>query len=210
VLQLKGIPRMKFSFNISHLENIPMKITGISAALVIGLGLAASQSAFASDGEIEFTGTVEDITCSINGQPSGANNIDIPVPLGGVNKGQLAKEGDTGGEMGFRIQVGKTGETTCTNGKTAYVRFDKSSPLMDALTGRLNIDNPGVGGNASNVQIQVLDAGGTVIDMFTQDSKGYVISNNQTVIPLLGRMYATGQATEGKVASRVGFEVVYD
>lgn len=186
-----------------------MKITGISTALIVGLTLAASQSAAAADGTIEFTGSVVATTCTIDGQAPGTGTITKNVDLGGVNVGQLDTAGKTAGEQGFIFQIGATGESGCTDGQTAYVRFDKSSPLLDPMTGRLDTET-GTGA-AKAVQVELLNGeDGSVINAFTQDSIGYPIVGNQARIPLIGRMYSTGTATVGSVTSRVGFEVVYD
>lgn len=181
-----------------------MKLLAYSAAMVVGL--AAINPAQANDGTIEITGAITDTTCTIEGQPPGGGNVTKTVPLGDVSATHLATAGSTASDLGFTIKIGGSGETGCTDGDTAKVRFDPSSPLIDLAVGRLNVDN----GGATNVQVQILNANGTPIMLGTEDSAGVVIDDNQAIIPMIARYYATGAATAGAATSRVGFEVVYE
>lgn len=187
-----------------------MKNLAISAALVAGLGIAAVNPAqAANDGRIDITGEITATTCTIEGTAPGQGTVVKTVNLRGVPAASLPA-GATAGDKGLVIQVGATGETACTNGDTAYVRFDPLSPAINSATGRL-INTASTGTDATNVEIEFLNGDGSVIDLSADDSAGYVIANNQVRIPLIARYFAFPlAATTGAVASTVGFSVVYD
>lgn len=189
-----------------------MKKIALSSAVAIGLSLAASSGAFAAnDGTITVKGTIESMTCTVEGQPPGGGTVNKEVDLLGVSAGLLTEPNSTGGDKGFLIKVGSDGESNCTNGKTAYVRFDPASPNIDPSTGRLK--NAFAGPDAAtNVQIQFLNGGAvnSPINIYTEQSAGVLIENNQALIPLIARLYSLGNATAGQVESSVGFMVVYN
>lgn len=192
-----------------------MKHLAISAALVAGLGIAAINPAqAANDGVIEITGEILATTCLVEGQAPGTGGITKEVELKGVNKAALGAAAQRAGAKSFKIKVGGIGDTNCTPGQTAYVRFDPSSPDLDWTTGRLknSLEVAADPDAATNVEIEMLNGDdGSIIDMFGDDSKGYVIgTDNQAQIPLIAQYYATAAAVEGLVKSTVGFTVVYD
>ncbi len=191
-----------------------MKLKALSTlAAAVALAAGVSQGALAAnDGVINFTGLVNDTTCTIEGATPGTGAVVKDVNLGGVSAARLAKPGDRANLTGFTIRIGAPGQGSCTNGRTAMVAFDPTSAAIDVATGRLNIDgydNPDDTTNAKNVQIEVTNRDGTPIHVYTEKSEGVVIVDNQAVIPLAAQMYASGAATEGTVKTRVGFMVVY-
>lgn len=175
----------------------------------IGLLLsAASLTVVAStDGVIEFSGLVTDVTCSVEGQNPGLGTVKKEVELGSIVASRLGAAGQRANPTGFTIRVGAPGEASCTNGRKAMVAFDPASPAIDAASGRLNID--GGDGTAGNVQIEVTQRDGTPINVYTDKSAPVEIVNNQAQLLLAAQYYATGAASQGKVASRVGFLVEY-
>jgi len=175
-------------------------------ALTIGAAFTPSIAAAANDGTIEITGNIVATTCTVEGKPPGGGAVTKDVRLAGISVGSLTKPGATAGDRGFQIQIG--GNDDCTDGAVAKVRFDPSSPLLDRTTGRLNVD-AGTD-TASNVQIEIANADGTPINMYTEDSQGVKISGHVASIPLIALYYSLGDAKEGKAASRVGFQVVYE
>ncbi|WP_073524695.1 fimbrial protein [Pseudomonas fluorescens] len=191
-----------------------MKITAFSTvASALALTAALSQPALAAnDGTINFTGLVTDVTCTIEGAAPGTGAVVKDVNLGGVSASRLATAGSRANLTGFTIRIGGPGEGSCTNGRTAMVAFDPTSPAIDVATGRLNIDgydDPADTTTAKNVQVEVTNRDGSPINVYTEKSEGVVIADNQAVIPLAAQMYASGPATEGTVKTRVGFLVVY-
>lgn len=190
-----------------------MKVNVLSvAAAAMALTAAVSQSAYATDGIINFSGLVTDVTCTIEGSPAGTSAMVKDVNLGGVSAARLATAGRRSNLTGFTLRIGGPGEGGCTNGRTALVAFDPNSPAIDVATGRLNIDgydDPTDTTTAKNVQIEVTHRDGSPINVYTEKSEGVVITDNQAIIPLAAQMYASGPATEGTVNTRVGFLIEY-
>ena len=185
-------------------------VSTLTAALA--LAAAVSQAAHAADGVINFSGLVTDVTCTIEGAAPGSGAVVKDINLGGVSAARLAVAGNRANLTGFTIRIGAPGEGSCTNGRTAMVAFDPTSPAIDVATGRLNIDgydNPSDSSNAKNVQIEVTNRDGTPINLYSEKSTGVVIADNQALIPLAAQMYASAPATEGKVNTRVGFLIEY-
>ena len=185
---------------------MPKTLATVGAtALTLAAALMPSTTLAANDGTIEITGDIVATTCLVEGKPPGAGNITKDVQLAGISAGSLSKPGATAGDRGFEIRIG--GNDECTDGTIAKIRFDPSSPALDRSTGRLNIDASA--GAASNVQIEIANGNGKPINLYTEDSEGAQISAHEAAIPLIARYYSLGGAKEGKAASRVGFQVVY-
>ena len=184
-----------------------------SVAAAIALAAAVSQTAYAAnDGTINFSGQVFETTCTVEGVAPGTGGALKDVNLSGVSAARLATAGNRANLVGFTIRVGGTGQPGCTNGRTALIAFDPTSPAIDVATGRLNIDgydDPADTTNAKNVQVEVVNRDGSPIHLYDGKSEGVVIADNQALIPLGAQYYATGGATEGLVKTRVGFTVVY-
>lgn len=186
-----------------------MKHFAISAALVAGLGVAAINPAqAANDGTIAVVGTVTNTTCLVDGNAPGSGLADHDVDLLGVPAAQLDAAGKVAGDKLVTIRIGGPTDTNCTNGDHAFVRFDPASPNIHYATGRLK--NTAATGPAANVMIEIANANGTAIDLANSDSAGYEIVNHETQIPLIVRMYSTGVAGTGAVASEVGYQIVYN
>jgi len=94
----------------------------LSALLMAGL---AAPSAFASDGTITFEGEITNVTCSISGE--GGVGPNFTVNLDGVDASKFGGVGTRVGETGFRIYIGKVGETTCTDTTKVWASFDQSA-----------------------------------------------------------------------------------
>ncbi|MEG0632613.1 type 1 fimbrial protein [Pseudomonas sp. WS 5412] len=189
-----------------------MKKSTLSAAIAVAFSAIVALPASATDGVINFSGLVTDVTCTIEGVAPGSGAVVKDVELDGIAASRLAAAGDRANLTGFTIRVGAPGEAACTNGRTALVAFDPTSPAIDVATGRLNVDgwdDPADTTNAKNVQIEVTKQDGTPINVYSEKSDGVVIADNQAIIPLAAQYYATGAATQGAIASRVGFVVEY-
>ena len=191
-----------------------MKLNALSTvAAALALAVATLQSAHAAiDGNINFSGQVNDTTCTVEGVAPGTGAVVKDVNLNSVSASRLANPGDRANLTGFTIRVGGPGQGSCTNGRTALVLFDPTSPAIDVASGRLNIDgydDPSDTTNAKNVQVEVTNRDSSPIHVYTETSEGVVIADNQAVIPMAAQFYATAPATEGLVRTRVGFTVVY-
>lgn len=184
----------------------------VAVATTLALTTALSPAVHANDGVINFTGLVTDVTCTVEGAAPGTGAVVKDVNLGGVSASRLAAAGQRANLTGFTIRVGGPGQGGCTNGRTAMVAFDPTSPAIDVATGRLNIDghdDPSDTTNAKHVQVEVTNRDGSPLNVYTEKSEGVVIVDNQAIIPMAAQMYATGAATEGTVNTRVGFLVEY-
>ena len=185
----------------------------IHVAAALALGRRLSQPRIRRrDGVINFSGLVTDVTCTVEGAAPGTGAVVKDVNLGGVSAARLATAGNRANLTGFTIRIGAPGEGSCTNGRTAMVAFDPTSPAIDVATGRLNIDgydNRPTPPTPRMCRSKSPPVMARPINVCTEKSQGVVIADNQAVIPLAAQMYASGPATEGKVSTRVGFSIEY-
>jgi major type 1 subunit fimbrin (pilin) len=184
------------------MNSLVLRSSILAALIAVPVGVASA----ANDGTIEITGRIVATTCQVEGKPPGENAANKLVALGDISSTVLATAGQTAGDRGFSIVIG--GNSECTDGASAKVRFDPASPALDRETGRLNVDP--VVGAATNVQVQITEQDGTPINMYTQDSKPVTISGNVAKVELMARYYSLGNITGGLANSRVGFQIVYE
>ncbi|VWD47677.1 fimbrial protein [Burkholderia contaminans] len=131
-----------------------MKKTTLMMSM-FGLACAAANTAQASDGTINFTGSIVASTCKING---GTNDLTVALPKASTN--QLTAVGATAGRTPFKLTLSgcatdqKAGETTTPAPvKKVSVAFEPG-PNVDLATGRLNLTGTGAAGG---VQIAILN-----------------------------------------------------
>ncbi|MFC3814310.1 fimbrial protein [Lysobacter sp. GCM10012299] len=169
----------------------------------------ASQSAFASDGTITFSGSITSQTCSINGVAANGA-VDITVTLPKTPQSSLAVLNSVAGETPFSIAL-----TGCTPASgTVATRFE-SGATVDSSTGELLTS--GVGGTTS-LHVQLLNETRGVINVGAPD-----VSQNSTAktIPAGGavtlnyfarykRAAATPDLGTGAIASSVTYSLVYN
>ncbi|KVN99082.1 fimbrial protein [Burkholderia ubonensis] len=130
------------------------KILGYCAVAGV-MGAALSPAiANAYDGQINFTGSITDVTCNINGKAPGEGN-QLDVNLGSaINPTTFKTVGTTSAAVPFQLQIG--GNTGCTDGKKVVIDFDPSSANINPATGNLKL----VGTKpAQGVEIQIKDNG---------------------------------------------------
>jgi major type 1 subunit fimbrin (pilin) len=189
----------------SHMKNhifVSTSTLAVGAALIIMSG-----HAFASDGTISFTGSVDASTCTI--ATSGvAGSFTIPLPK--VSVQALKAAGNTAGDTPFEIRL-----TGCSDVTGNIATNFEAGTAVDLASGRLN--NTTVGG-AGKVQIQLLNAGnGSAIlvgnPMASQNSVGAALTGSGSAgtatLRYFARYYATGVATSGAVASQVTYSLVF-
>ncbi|QSX74406.1 type 1 fimbrial protein [Lysobacter arenosi] len=182
------------------------KILGTFALGAIGL---ASHSASASDGTINFSGSITSQTCSINGVAADGNrNISVALPK--TPQSSLTALNSVAGETPFSIAL-----TGCTPASgTVATRFEPGSNV-DAATGELITS--GVGGTSS-LHIQLLNETRGVINIGAPD-----VSQNSTAktIPAGGavtlnyfarykRASTLPALGTGVIASNVTYSLVYN
>lgn len=180
-----------------------MNLKAITSALLIA-GLAAP-SAFASTGTITFTGSITNVTCTVDGGAPG-NGPDFTVNIGAVNAADFANVGDTSGNTGYRIYIGKAGETTCTDGTKVWASYDTGS-TVDPVTGALK-----TAGAATGVQIRLFDKNGKPIDIWsdTQDGVKEIVADNQAVLAYSASYQRTGNINAGAANSSVTYTVRFE
>lgn len=181
-----------------------MNLKAITSALLIA-GLAAP-SAFAADtGTINFTGSIVNVTCTISGGTPDAGP-DFTVNIGPVNAADFSGIGDYAGTTGFRIYVGKTGETTCTDGTKVWAQFVPGS-TVDPSTGGL-ITTGGAGG----VQLRLFNRNGEPIDAWSDDQNVVTetVENNQAILAHSVAYQQTGNITAGGANSSVVYSVRFE
>ncbi|KFL49732.1 fimbrial protein [Burkholderia pyrrocinia] len=180
---------------------------------VAGLSFAAMNAALASDGKINFTGSVVASTCKING---GTNDLTVALPKASTN--QLAKAGATAGRTPFSLSL--TGCTTDTTdgGNTIPAPVNKVSvafepgPNVNLATGRLTLTGADA---AKNVEIGILNDKFSPIKVGAEStSQGSQIVNIDTTAGTATLQYAaeyvaTGAATGGSANSFVTYSLVY-
>jgi len=169
------------------------------ASLVAAFGILASGSALAADGTIMFNGEITGATCTINeGQP------DFDVTLPKVSNTILANSGETAGRTPFRITL-----TDCTPATGTVGVYFEPGANTDMTNGRLNT----TAGGAANVQIQLLNADISVINLSqatgTQTTQTAPIVDGSGELLYFAEYYATGATTTGLVNSSTMYSIVY-
>ncbi|AZQ52765.1 fimbrial protein [Burkholderia cenocepacia] len=131
-----------------------MKLLRRWVAAGIAGSVLAPAVAHAYDGTIKFEGSISDVTCNINGQAPGVDNIR-EVSLGDhINPSTFGTVGTTSTPVQFALNIG--GNAGCTDDTKVVIDFDPASVNVNPATGNLKL----VGTKpAEGVEIQVSDAG---------------------------------------------------
>ncbi|MBK0012739.1 fimbrial protein [Stenotrophomonas sp. S41] len=162
---------------------------------------AAPLAANAADGTITFTGKVNAKTCEINAGSSKDFTVNLP-PVGTT---ALKTAGDVAGRTAFSINL-----TNCSAGKVAT--YFEPGVTVDSSTG--NLVNTATGG-ASNVQLQLLTANGSVVKVsgtgtLQAGTWTDVADKGAAKLDYAAQYFATGQSTAGDVASSVKYTIIYN
>lgn len=173
-----------------------MKLHTLALAAAAAL---LSQAALASDGTITFTGALQNATCTITG--GGNQTVTLPTLATSV----LNSAGQTAGDTYFNISV-----TGCSAGLTGANAYFEAGGNIDTTTGRLK--NTGAAGN---VQLQLLNGNGTVINLAgvttaAQNTTATTLVSNAGTQTFIARYYATGATSAGSVASSVTYSMVHN
>lgn len=127
----------------------------LSAAGALVVALAPGVSHAQWDGQVKFVGKVSDVTCLINGNAPGMNNI-LEVPMGEYAPTVFTGIGVKTRDEPFHINLSAGGGLTCSTSATARVAFDNDSIHVDKASGNLKISSTSP---AQGVQIEIYDAG---------------------------------------------------
>jgi len=196
-----------------------MNKTLFAALLAAGASIVslAPKQAVASDGALDFNGLISDTTCTLHGGDGtdGATK-NIGVTLDTVSVAALDTAGKTADDHVFSLILGGAGQTGCADGTKVSLKFSAievpagyASAMVDMATG--NLKNTTGAGYATNVQVALLTANGTPINLMTSSgSPEAVVTNNQAQLDYMAHYVATGAATPGDVKTAVMYSLVYN
>lgn len=172
-----------------------LHILGVAISAVLCVPMVAQ----ASDGTITFTGALKATTCSVTAPTLGTFVVTLPI----MSTLTLNAAGKTAGDTAFSITV-----ANCTGSEANFTPYFESGATTDPLSGRLI--NTGV---ATNVQLQLLNASGTIINAAAgagaQNVAATSINSGTGIGRYAVRYYATGATTAGTVASTVTYSMSY-
>lgn len=171
-----------------------MKTNILAFTIISSLFVASSHAA---DGTINFTGNITDDTCDI----STASKTQT-VTLGTIGSNSFTAPGTTSAGTGFSVVLSSC-PTTHSN---ISVKFDGTpdggNPSVLALTDTLT--------KATGVGIQLRDADGSVLPLFT-DSKPVAINSGNATLNFSAAYISTASTvTPGDANSTANFTVVYN
>lgn len=129
-----------------------MKRTSFVSLATSSLMLAAliPSLSHATDGVINFSGSISDVTCNINGKAPGEDNV-TNVELGRISPSVFTAVGTASTFKNFDLVLSGA---NCTDGKKVVVDFDQVGNV-DPATGNLKLIGAAP---ATGVQIQVYNA----------------------------------------------------
>ncbi|WP_279204681.1 fimbrial protein [Obesumbacterium proteus] len=179
-------------------------------ALLIALSLAsaASASAMASDGKINFTGKITDTPCTVS-IPSQNRDVD----LGSVPSSQLATAGSKSQSKQFQIDLLNCSSTV----KSATITFGGSvatptgTGVADPTLFAVNSpDGTASGTTASNVGIEISDSAGAAISPNKASSSMTLASKAASQSLYFNARYKSlGTATTGDANATTDFTIAY-
>ncbi|MBW3512208.1 fimbrial protein [Janthinobacterium sp. NKUCC06_STL] len=178
----------------------------ISHARIFGVLLSAvlAQSAYASDGAINFSGALLDSTCTVNVNGS-VGSAAATVTLPKVSAVKLGTASTTAGQTAFYIAL-----SACSGATPQAFAYFEAGSGVDSSTG--NLKNTGT---AQQTQLQLLDIAnkGLVIkagDIVQTSKPRYVIkSSGTTYLHYAVQYVSTGLATAGTVRGSVTYSISY-
>ncbi|AIS14428.1 fimbrial subunit CupB1 [Pseudomonas chlororaphis subsp. aurantiaca] len=132
-----------------------MKRTSLLSLATSSLMLAAlvPSLSHATDGVVNFSGSITDVTCDINGQAPGENNI-TNVDLGRISPSVFKAIGDASPFQKFALVLSGA---QCANGAKVVVDFDQVQNV-DPVSGNLKLIGAAP---ATGVQIQIYNDAGS-------------------------------------------------
>lgn len=170
-------------------------------ALLLGTALVSGSAFAASDNTITFQGEVTDETCSVAVNGNSASPV---VLLPTVSAADLAASGDTAGPVTFDI-----GLSGCTGSSSADTKISTVF-VGNQVTTNGNLGNTGT---ATNVEVQLVDTTGAVIDLtngFTGDGDlTLAAGDTEASATYTAQYYATSASTAGTVEATLQYAVSY-
>ena len=175
-------------------------VTSLAASGLLVAVLAPGAS-FAAGGTVNFFGSINDVTCDVEGSAGGANGV-TDVPSFGTVKPEDVVNG-AAPERDFQIKV--HGSADCTNDTKVRLQFHANHPNVDKVTGNLKL----VGAMpAAGVQIQIrnnrteapVNTAPIRLGITDPDPQVAEVKNNQAVL-----YYSAKYVPEDPSATSVGF-----
>ncbi|QLL11389.1 fimbrial protein [Pseudomonas chlororaphis] len=166
-----------------------MKRTSLLSLATSSLMLAAfvPSLSHATDGVVNFSGSITDVTCNINGKAPGENNV-TNVELGRISPSIFKAIGDASPFKGFQLVLSGA---QCTDATKVVVDFDQVGNV-DPATGNLKLIGSAP---ATGVQIQVYndDATGAKIPLGQSESAPQVatVKDNTATLKFKANYVAT-------------------
>lgn len=184
------------------------------SASIFSSSVFAADNTLTNDGTINFAGKIVATTCKVDS----TNTQDpLTVTLPTINKSLLAEAGNINGETKFQIQLKGCTASTAQTGPNKDINTVRAFFNGNNINQNGRLTNKSGNGYASNVDIQILNANKTVLnlsnqDIATQDAESAVTLTNKDNISLVyyARYYATGTATEGDVETSVNYTIIYN
>lgn len=177
------------------------------SALAVVFTSVFTASAFAADGTITINGNITDTTCTIS--VNGGSN-DATVTLPSVPASALSEHSTMAGMTPFSISLSNCSGTSLNTASTSF----EPGQYVDTTSGRLNIDTMAEDA-ATNVQVQLSNAGGSPINVGASAEEGQNdipvdISSGSGTLNYFASYFATGAATAGSVTTQVDYTMVYE
>lgn len=168
----------------------------IIVATLAAAAVMSSVSAFAADGQINFTGEITDTACEV------VNTVSSPlaVTLGKVSKSAFVGAGSTAAATRFTLKL-----SGCPDGlNTASVKFDGTSVAGDNSVLALTA------GGAAGVGIQLSDSNQNKLPLNT-DSASYSVTDGSASMDFVARYVATSATVTAGAANAVAnFTINYN
>lgn len=170
--------------------------------LIVVAVLATStfaMSAFAADGQINFTGDIIDTACVVTNDPANP----LSVTLGNVSSTSFSAVGDTAASTKFDLLLTGCPDTVSAS---ASVKFDGTPDTNNNDVLQLT---QGVG-VATGVGVQLADDIGTTVPLFTA-SKPYALQTGDNTLSFMARYISTAAAvTPGAADATAQFTIIYN
>ncbi|MTB66138.1 fimbrial protein [Providencia sp. wls1943] len=193
-----------------------MKLNKLALTLALGLGVGVSGAALAADpvessqGEIRFTGFINDVPCSID-----ADNLKQLVEFGEIALHELTSNQFRSDSKAFDIVLKNCSTETYKNAKITFTGSTVNG--FQGFTG----DLLGLGGKVKNagIVISTRDGADTPIEFgkaFPGTGDGYALSNgdgSETTLHFAayvkGNEDPTKKATTGRFDTVANFKIIY-
>lgn len=191
-----------------------MKLNKLALTLALGLGVGVSGAALAADpvessqGEISFTGFINDVPCSID-----ADNLKQLVEFGEIALHELTSNQFRSDSKTFDIVLKNCSTETYKNAKITFTGSTVNG--FQGFTG----DLLGLGGKVQNAGIVITNGADKVVEFgkaFPGTGDGYALNNgdgSETTLHFAayvkGNEDPTKKATTGRFDTVANFKIVY-